>query len=145
MKDFMEKHGVSKLYKYHEIPRDNKIVEFGWIEASEVAIDGPIVLSKVPSFPDANSAVSLPDYQEYFSKLTSLTPSEFLEKWKPSPKEFEIFWYSDKSHSEPGLHEFIMKLAYLIRDRTPFEHQFERYLATFEIVEESDEKRGDEN
>jgi len=134
MKEFSEKYNLSKFYAYHQIPRENNIVEFGWVEANEIPLYGPIIISRAPDYPDNDNAVTLADYREYFLKLTSFAPDDFLDKWEPSPREFELFWYADKPDSEPGLHGFIVKLAYLIRDEKDFEHKFEKHNVNFSVV-----------
>lgn len=141
MDDYFSKNGVHKFYQYKEMPRDKKTVEFGWMFCSSLDLSNNklVVVSKSPDQPDTNSAVILSDYEKYFTSFTGFSSERFLARWKNSPSEFEKYWKEKKPESEPGTHLFLMGLAYLIQEKTSFEHKFSNRLVTFEVVDVENE------
>ncbi len=139
--EFLNKHSIAHLYIYHEIPVNKTTVEFGWIEAEEIPMDEPLVMSKSSSNSEINNLVTLGDYVKFFNHLTSTNAEEFISRWAPSPRELEVHWKSNFPQGEADQHLFIMNLAYLIRDRKPFE----MYDRTYEVItiEAKDESAGD--
>lgn len=121
MEKFKQKYNVQKLYAFHEAPKDELTVEFGWVNASEIALGQPIVISEVLEHPERNAATALSDYAQYFERYVSMTASEFIARMAPSPKELGIYWSLNFPNAVEGQDKFFLNLAYLIRDHKPFE------------------------
>jgi len=128
--EILNKHNIAHLYVYHEIPVNKTTIEFGWIEAEEIPMDGPLVVSKSSPNPEINNLATLDDYVKFFNHLASTNAEEFISRWAPSPRELEVHWKSNFPQGEDDQHLFIMNLAYLIRDRKPFE----MYNRTYEVI-----------
>ena len=142
MSETLSKFGVNNFYKYKEVVKDKKTVEFGWEECEGVEPGASVVLSRSSTHPHTDSAVALEDYHKYFTSLTGLEPAKFLGRWKNSEKEFEKYWNNSKTNSPKGTHEFVFKLAFLIQNKESFEYKFSDRLVTFEVVDVKDESSG---
>jgi hypothetical protein len=147
--EYQEKLGVIKnFYTYHQIQRDPSHIEFGWVDIGDVsdilhAAAGPVVLATDPEDSSWDNLTTLSDYETFFSRLTSLNPSDFIERWSLSPRELQAFWQSSYPNAPEDQHEFIMKLAHLILDGTSFEMYGKEY-EVFELESgEDDEEGGD--
>jgi len=138
LEELIEKYNISKYFAYHEAPRDKLVIEFGWIETENLSEQEDIVISCSKDNSFENNATTLNDYNIYFNRLTSLTPDEFIEKWEPSPRELEVFWKSKYPEAKEKQHEFVLKLAYLIRDGICFE-MYKTSFEVFKLGEPNDE------
>ena len=128
LQELFDKYSVSNFFAYHENQRDKSTVEFGWIPVAEITSEVSMVISTRDD-ETKNNAATLEDYRVYFERLTLLTPDEFIQKWKPSLRELEVYWNNRFPESDSDQHKFIMSLAYLIRDHT----EFEMYGATYRV------------
>jgi hypothetical protein len=129
-------------YAYKEVPKDERHVEFGWVPVSKVSSGFPVVVSKSLDDPGQDNVATLADYQKFFKSLTNSTPDRFLEKWKPYPSEYRVFWYSHMPKTEENTHQFILSLADLIVNKKSFSHSFAKRTATYEILDEWNEAEG---
>ena len=134
MSYFSEK-GIHKFYAYKEKPRNNKIVEFGWVPVRFIQSEKPFVTSRSEASPEEDNAATLEDYERYFTKLTKSTPEQFLAKWQDKPNELEEYWKDYMPHTEANLSQFIVKLADLISNKKSFSHNFSKRLTHFEVVD----------
>lgn len=131
---------VKKYFKYKEVKRDSKNIEFGWAPCEPIT-SGKLVLATSSHIEEWDNAAALADYESFFLKFTKTTASKFLEKWKDSPKEYNLYWYNHMPASEPGSHIFFLKLAELICKGTTFEHTFAKGVAQYQVVDVPDESK----
>ena len=132
IQEFKEKYKISKIYAYHQIPKDKKNIEFGWKEVLELDLSKPIVISRAKDS-ELDNATSLSDYEKFFLSITGQTSKEFIKKWKDKPLELKDYWQINFPFSEQEQDEFMMKLSMLICDGTAFE----MYERTYEIFREN--------
>lgn len=140
MNDSFSKLGVNRFYKYKEVVKDKKTVEFGWEDCNSFELNQSTMISR-----DSNglgSAVILSDCEKYFTSLTGTGSSSFLGRWKYAAKELEKYWYEKNPKSEKDSHEFILKLANLIQNKESFSHKFLDRQLTFEVVDAENESSG---
>lgn len=140
MKYFLA-NNIKKFYAYKEKPRDKRVIEFGWVPVRFMS-SKVCVIAKSKENSEQDNAASLEDYRKYFCKLAKCTPEEFLTKWTDKESELSTYWYKEMSHTEPGTHEFIFKLADLISNRKSFEHNFSKRLTHYEVVDVANEESG---
>jgi hypothetical protein len=136
---YFASNNIKKFYAYKQRPKDKRIIEFGWVPVRFLQ-DKICVVARSPSDPEQDNAASLEDYRKYFTKLSKSTPEEFVSKWSGKESEFSTYWYKEMSHTEPGTHEFILKLAELITNRKSFEHNFSKRLTHYEVVDVANEE-----
>ncbi len=139
---YFSDNGINKFYAYREKPRGQKVIEFGWIPVRFLQSGKPFVTSRSESSPEEDNAATLEDYDKYFTKLTKSTPSEFLARWSEKQEDLGRYWQDTMPHTEPGTHEFILKLAELISNKKSFTHNFSKRLTHFEVVDVEFEKSG---
>ena len=135
----LKKYG--SFYAYREIKGNSKLVEFGWVLVKNLE-PGELVFSKSTETSEGDGLATLKDYEKYFNKLTGLSPSAFLDKWRDSPVEYRAYWYTKYPKTDFGTHEFILKLADLICNKKTFEHKFSKRTTTYKVMDVSDEAEG---
>jgi hypothetical protein len=134
MDEFLKKNKVRCLYKYAENRRDSVTIEFGWEEADEIELSGPVVLSYYSKHKDATedelawakkaktSAVTLDDYRKYFKSLTGFEAERFLERWSEVDLEDYVDHWKSSNPMNSGNNQavFVMNLANLIASHKKF-------------------------
>lgn len=140
----LEEKNIKKIYKYHEDKKSKSEIYYGWKLGSQADLVGKVVIAISASNEDQNNATSLKDYDKFFNMLTGMTAESFIKRWAPSPKELQLHWTSNFPKSKPDEYEYIMNMAYLIRDNKPFQ----MYDFSYEIINlEADnvDAKGDSN
>ena len=119
---------INKFYTYHQIQKDPKHIEFGWVEVDVVSPkNGLVVVARDRLQPSWDNITTLDDFSLYFLRLTSFEPSSFIERWANSIDDLKDSWMSTHPSTREDYYEFILKLAFLIRDRTEFEMYGKKY------------------
>lgn len=121
---------IKQAFKYHENKLNKSNIQFGWIDGNLDEMSGLVALGIALDSEKENNATSLSDYLSFFKSLTGVTPETFIKRWAPSPKELALHWKSNFPSAKVDEHDFMLSLAYLIRDHKPFQ----MYGFAYEVV-----------
>lgn len=147
LQDFLSEHKIDKIYQYYQyedgVSLGRRIVKFGWIHADTLNLTKPIVISYPssaknipPQFvewaqKEGRTAVLAEDYAQYFQAMVGRTHDDFLEQWEDPEDPFSEMWtvgyrfgpinIEDYQPMDSNVMEdFLVKLAYLLRDGKKF-------------------------
>jgi hypothetical protein len=132
MKEFKEKYKIDKVYSYHQIQKDKKNIEFGWVESLSLNLSRPIVISRSTKEFGIDNVTELEDYNKFFLAISGQKPHDFIKSWNEKPEELKDYWEANFPYSYPYQHVFMLKLSKLISEGTAFE----MYDRTYEILKE---------
>jgi hypothetical protein len=131
--EFLKKYKIDHIYEYYQEQEGRKIT-FGWKEAYDVDLSSPVIISYPSkaknisaeyaewSKKEGSNVVSSDSYKRWIKAFSGKEYIALLNEWEEHKDLFPEWWSSQHTGHKKELGEFVLGIAFLLRDGGKFKN-----------------------